>query len=249
MYAWAAGSQGKSRWAVVEVEVEKEATSLGARPKAESGEQAAMTLAGPGATMAQMDDLVFESTRTVTQADFAAWAAERRRVGDLGHYELLHGRIVMTPPAGYPHGRIEANVVFALVSFVRGHGGGQVYGSSQGFELPTADTVEPDASFVSSARMAAAPAPERGRFLHVVPDLVVEILSTRTASQDRGEKKAIYEAAGVLEYWLLDERACEILIHSLERGKFGKERVFGPGQRARSELLAGLEVSVDEVFG
>jgi Uma2 family endonuclease len=42
--------------------------------------------------------------------------------------------------------------------------------------------------------------------LRIVPDLVVEVLSRKTASQDPGEKKAIYERNGVREYWLVDPR-------------------------------------------
>ena len=64
--------------------------------------------------MSALPELAFESTRTLTQEEFAAWVAARWR-GDLNHYELLEGRVVMTPPAGYPHGSIEA----ALGPFTR----------------------------------------------------------------------------------------------------------------------------------
>ena len=62
--------------------------------------------------------------------------------------------------------------------------------------------VMPDASFVVRARWEAEGPAEEGRFLRVVPDLVVESLSARTASYDRGEKKAIYETNAVREYWI-----------------------------------------------
>ncbi len=63
------------------------------------------------------DDLVFESTRTMTQAAFSAWLRARERWDPLSHFELLNGRVVMTPPAGYPHGEIESNVILALGNF------------------------------------------------------------------------------------------------------------------------------------
>jgi len=64
--------------------------------------------------MAALPELAFESMRTLSQEEFEAWVAARWR-GDLNHYELLDGWVVMTPPAGYPHGSIEA----ALGPFTR----------------------------------------------------------------------------------------------------------------------------------
>jgi Uma2 family endonuclease len=83
--------------------------------------------------------------------------------------------------------------------------------------------------------------------LRVVPDLVVEVLSTSTASHDRGEKKATYGAAGVREYWLLDGRAREVIAYVLENGRYGQERAFTAGA-ARSLVLAGLVVDVAGLF-
>ena len=212
---------------------------------------AAMTARWAYASLSGMQDLVFESTRTVTQPEFAAWVAQRGRAGDVAHYELLHGRIVMSPPAGYPHGKVESLLNFRLTGFVLERALGEVFGSSQGFELPTGDTVEPDLAFVSAARWAAAPPPEVGKLLRVVPDLIVEILSPANASYDRGEKKAIDELAGVREYWMVDSRAREVRSCGREAGesrRFGAERVFAVGERAPSAVLAGLAIEVAELF-
>jgi Uma2 family endonuclease len=200
-----------------------------------------------GATLLFVTDVVFESTHTMTAEAFAEWL-EHRQPSDINHYELLHGRIVMTPPAGYPHGEVESNLQEAVRRAVRAAAWGRVFGSSQGFELPSGDTVEPDLSIVSSARWAAGPAPVVGKFLRVVPDIVFEILSGATASRDRGEKKAIYEASGVREYWLVDARAREITVFALEAGRFGPERVFVDSETALSAVLPGLTVSVADAM-
>ena len=191
---------------------------------------------------------VFESIETYTQVEFEDLVAERERLGDDHHYELLNGRVVMTPPAGYPHGGIEAALLRIIGSFVRAGKLGRVCGSSQGFALPSGDTVEPDASFVSEERWNAGPAPIPGKFLRVVPDLVVEILSTRTASRDRGEKKAIYERAGVREYWLVDSRARTVVRFARVRDRFDRGSTSSAGEAVESIVLAGLRVSVDELF-
>jgi Uma2 family endonuclease len=192
------------------------------------------------------DDLVFESTRTMTQAAFPAWLRARERWDPLNHFELLNGRVVMTPPAGYPHGEIESNVILALGNFVRAGRLGRVFGSSQGYALPTGDTLEPDAAYISNARWAAGPRATRGKFLRIVPDLVVEILSKGTALRDRSEKKAAYLKSGVCEYWIVDPRSRAVTV--LAGPDWKQERLFGERDRLRSEVLPGLEVPVAEIL-
>jgi Uma2 family endonuclease len=156
--------------------------------------------------MPTLPELTFESTRTLNQSEFTGWV-RKRPSSDCNRYELLNGRVVMTPPAGYPHGFIEGKLAGMLEPFIRERQLGVCLGSSQGFELPSGDTVAPDHSFVSTDRWQAMPPPREGEFLKIVPDLVVEILSPSTASHDRGEKRAIYERSGVREDWLVNSRA------------------------------------------
>ena len=175
--------------------------------------------------------------------EFARWVDDRPST-DLNHYELVNGRVVVTPPAGHPHGAIESELQFVIGVFVRAHALGRVFGSSQGFRLPSGDTLEPDLGFVSNARWRAIGTPVAGEFLKVVPDLVVEILSPSTRSRDPREKKAIYERNGVREYWLVDSVATEVTVFVLQDGRYGAGHVFVAGERVRSEILAGLEADV-----
>ena len=197
--------------------------------------------------MAALPELAFESMRTLSQEEFEAWVAARWR-GDLNHYELLDGRVVMTPPAGYPHGAIEAALGGIIEPFVRARNLGKCFGSSQGFALPSGDTVEPDYSFVSTERWRAMPPPEEGRFPRVAPDLVVEILSPSTAAIDRGEKKDVYERNGVREYWLIDPRARTPQVFTRQGDRFDAGRTFAEGQPFSSAVLAGLDFDVAAVL-
>lgn len=196
----------------------------------------------------EMDEFQFESARYVRPDEFVRWL-DRRPPSDINRYELLNGRVVMTPPAGYPHGEIGSALQFMLSSFVRPRRIGRVFDSSQGFVLPTGDTVEPDHSFISDERWAAAGTPVSGEFLSVVPDLVIEVLSRSTRSRDCGEKKGIYERNGVREYWLVDSVAGEITVLVLKDGSYGVGRVFREGERVRSEILEGLEEDVSALVG
>ena len=192
-----------------------------------------------------MRAIPFESVVTVSQAEFAEWVAVRPW-NDLNHYELLNGRILMNPPAGWPHGSVGTNLQVLIGSHVRRHRLGQVFDSSQGFELPSGDTLEPDHSFVSAARWKTI-TPEKGKFLQVVPNLVVETLSSN-ASTDRGEKKGIYEHNGVEEYWLVDSSRHQMQVFALKNKRFDLGVVHLEGTSFRSKTVKGLIVSVARIF-
>jgi Uma2 family endonuclease len=195
-----------------------------------------------------MIELSFESQSYLTSEGFRRWLRGRART-DENRYELLNGRVVMTPPAGYPHGSVEAAIVMHLRGFVVSNALGHVFGSSQGFDLPSGDAVGADASFVSTARWEQGPSPEEGRFLQVVPDLVVEILSPSTASRDRGEKKAIYERNRVREYWLVDTRARTLRVFTLEGDRFDLGTVYEEGDTVSSHALPGFAAPLGELLG
>src|SRR2546428_164153 len=194
-----------------------------------------------------MPQTAFVSTETFTQDEFEAWLADLPS-WDGNHYELINGRVVMSPPAGWPHGNIEARIVRALGNCAALHRLGEVLGSSAGYRLPSGDTLEPDVSFISSVRLQAGPAPQRGKFLEIVPNPVVEILSGPTAARDRGEKKAIYERNGVEEYWLVDSGRQLIPLFRLSAGQYGPPLTFGPADSLTSVVLPQLTVTVSEVF-
>ena len=189
----------------------------------------------------------FVSTETFTPQEFERWLAERA-ASDLNHYELLRGRIVMSPPAGWPHGSIGAGILGSLIAFVRPHKLGLALDSSAGYALPSGDTVEPDISFISAARFAAGPAPQPGKFIRIVPTLVVEILSPATAQKDRTEKKALYEENGVEEYWIVDPKDRTVTRYHHAGRRFGRGKVFTVGDTLRSRALPGLRLAVQEIF-
>ncbi len=193
-----------------------------------------------------MQNLAFRSYDRMSQAEFAGWL-DTLPAGDLHHYELLDGFVVMEPPAGWPHGQIEARVVARLDAFLGSKPRGRLFGSSQGFNLPSGDTVEPDIAFVSNERWQELERPVRG-FPAVVPDLVVEILSPSTKRIDQKQKKRIYERNGVREYWLIDPASQSVRCLVLTAHGFDEGRVFSVDQTLASHVLPGPRIPVAELF-
>jgi Uma2 family endonuclease len=189
----------------------------------------------------------FISDETFTQKEFKHWLDERPS-SDINHYELLRGRIIMNPPAGWPHGSVETNISAPLHNFVRPRGLGIILGSSTGYDLPSGDTVEPDISFISAERFAAGPEPQEGKFIRIVPNLAIEILSPATAQRDRTEKKSIYEENGVEEYWIVDTKRREVTMYTLSGKRFGRGKVYIMRDAIRSRVLTGFTLAVKDVF-
>lgn len=196
---------------------------------------------------ARVAETAFISTEAFTQKTFKRWV-ESRPIGDVNRYELVNGRIVMTPPAGWGHGEIEAKVIRILADFVEKNNLGRVFGSSTGYDFPSGETLEPDASFISYERWAKGPQVRRGQFLKIVPTLVVEILSPATARRDRIEKKRVYEANGVEEYWLVNPDQKEVTVFHLAGGKYGVGDRFELRQKLRSHVLVAFEVLTRSLF-
>ena len=58
------------------------------------------------------------------------------------------------------------------------------------------------------------------------PDLVVEVLSYKTETADRGVKKELYQRAGVKEYWLVEPNEKYVEVYLLKGGVLKLERVY-----------------------
>ncbi|MGE3596112.1 MAG: Uma2 family endonuclease, partial [Dehalococcoidia bacterium] len=84
---------------------------------------------------------------------------------------------------------------------------------------------------------------ERG--VEGAPDLVIEILSRRTQSRDRGVKMKRYAAAGIPHYWIVVPRTQSIEAYRLAETGYELTGTYGPGSTFRPEIFPGLEISVD----
>jgi Uma2 family endonuclease len=188
----------------------------------------------------------FRSDATFTQRTFRRWV-DSRPMADINRYELVRGHIVMTPPAGWLHGSIEAHVVMSLGQHVVRHRLGHVFGSSVGYSPPSGDVLEPDASYVSAERCASCPPTRPEQYVGAVPNLVVEIRSPATATGDRTEKKAIYEGSGVDEYWIVDHRHRAVTVFSLVEGRYDSGRTMIAGT-VKSRVLPKLRIAIPKLF-
>jgi Uma2 family endonuclease len=81
------------------------------------------------------------------------------------------------------------------------------------------------------------------------PDIVVEIISPYSAKRDLAEKHALYERAGVREYWVVDPGNRFVHVFRLgDDGKFGKPDIVTEGKAIVSSVLPGFTLPAAELF-
>lgn len=174
--------------------------------------------------------------KRMTYADYVKLPADGRR------HEIIEGEWYMTPAPDTAHQRLCRNLVALLHTHVAAKGLGEVFAAPYDVVLSDSDVVQPDVLFVSAARRGVV----TEKNLQGAPDLVVEILSPSTASMDRGEKRRLYERAGVREYWIVDPAAGMVEIHEFASPR--RTRVYTGSQSFDSALLPGLTIRLAELF-
>lgn len=161
-------------------------------------------------------------------------------------HELVDGEHFMTPAPGTGHQWVAQNLNRLLDAFVRQGGLGRVYFAPVDVVFTPHDVVEPDLLFVSQARLGViTPANVQG-----APDLVVEILSPASRRHDEVRKLALYDRAGVLEYWLVDAEAETVKAFRRRDGYFDRPELLGArnGDVLHTPLLPGLDIPLRAIF-
>jgi Uma2 family endonuclease len=158
--------------------------------------------------------------------------------------ELVYGFVREPPAPKYGHQSVVTQIGAALLQHARDGQLGLVCVSPIDVILDRdrALVVQPDLVFISQARAHIV----RDR-IWGAPDLVVEVLSPRTARRDRTIKLGWYRRYGVRECWLVDARARRIEVVDLTAPP-GEPRVFGEDDSLRSGVLLTLRLQLRETF-
>ena len=157
--------------------------------------------------------------------------------------ELSEGRLIITPSPTEQHQMVLGNLFVLFKMHIRSKKLGKVLTSPMDVRLYEGVIRQPDIVFMSNEHNDRTTEELWG-----VPDLVVEILSKGTIKEDREKKFKEYQNARVQEYWIVDPFKKIIAIYTLENGTFELFGKWGQGEIAKSKLLTGFEVSVDDVM-
>lgn len=172
---------------------------------------------------------------TVTYDEFCDLVADGQKA------DLIDGAIYMASPDSRRSNNLTKFLSSLLSDYLDAKElDGEVFVTRYAFRLDDSNAPEPDVAFVGPAR------------LHLVqemkmdggPDIAVEIVSRDSRSRDYGEKRELYRAAGVSEYWIVDplEHRAEFLRLRDDRYELvplENNRIF------RSAVIPGLWLNVE----
>ena len=177
----------------------------------------------------------------LTYDDFLQFPDDGRR------HELIDGEHYVTPSPNLRHQRIVGKLYLAIGSYLKEHPIGEAFFAPLDAVISKFDVVEPDLLYVSRERAAQVLVPEHVRG---APDLVVEVASKGTRKRDETIKRALYERAGVTEYWVVDPEIDVVRLYRNSASGFGRpvELRRDAGDSLTTILLPALEISLDEVF-
>jgi Uma2 family endonuclease len=159
-------------------------------------------------------------------------------------YQLIGGKLVMTPSPSTRHQAILRRLGVKMANFVDEKGVGAVYFAPVDVYLQETAVYQPDIAFVSRDRFAIIEAEK----INGAPDLVVEILSPSTAYYDLREKFKIYARCGVKEYWIVDPIEKSIELYAGKEGKFIQVARAEETGRVESGVLGGFSIELEEIF-
>ncbi len=110
--------------------------------------------------------------------------------------------------------------------------------------LDEGNTFQPDLVFIHNDNLAII----KEARIEGAPNLVVEILSPSTSTNDKIRKKAQYERFGVQEYWIIDPVHRTVDQFILSSGKFILHATYGDELTLTSDLFPCIQLTMDELF-
>ncbi|MDQ2642813.1 MAG: Uma2 family endonuclease [Myxococcota bacterium] len=162
--------------------------------------------------------------------------------------EILGGEILVQPSPSPAHQSTIAEIYAELRGpFQRGRGGpgGWWLIPDVDVELGPHDVVRPD---ISGWKREACPSFPTERPVRLRPDWVCEGLSPGTALRDQGDKRALYQQAGVPWYWLVDPLNRTLSVLRLVREGYVVELVLGEHGAARVPPFDSVEIDLSSIF-
>ena len=169
------------------------------------------------------------------------YLALQARAGWRLDVELIEGEAVVMPPTGGWAASAQGMLFVALSRWQEKTGDGGLLLQDVFVTMPKGQYLAPDIAWWSASRR---PHLSKGA-IESVPDLVVEVLSPATRTNDLGVKRELYLDSGVSELWLADPDSRTI---TCLRADSEGSVAIGEAGTLKSELLDGFVLDLADLF-
>jgi Uma2 family endonuclease len=163
---------------------------------------------------------------------------------DGNRYEIVQGVLMMTPAPEPAHQGIAEEINSFLRSQILYTKRGLVLTAPIDVVLSKYTTMQPDILVLLKEHL------DRLQQKRIVgaPDLVVEVISSSSATYDRFVKYSVCEKAGVSEYWLVNAQQQTIEVFALESDSYYSLGVFQGEQHLLSRIVPDTTIAVRQFF-
>ena len=182
-----------------------------------------------------------------TFADYLKWEFEER-------VEIIKGKLFKMAMPSEKHQRVSTNIHGLVWSYLRGkkckvyHPPFDVRLVKPPHHRKATDktiytVVQPDVTVICDM----AKIDQKGCL--GAPDLIIEILSPSTGSNDLNSKKEVYEFSGVKEYWIVSPEDETVIVFLLnEDGKYVFDDYYANTETIKVHIFDDFNLDLKEVF-
>lgn len=175
------------------------------------------------------------------------WEIAHQAKNENNHYDLIEGELFEMPPPGGVHGRLASKISRYLGTYADEHDLGEVTVET-GYHPPEnrQTLLSPDVAFLSKSRV---PDPFPDKYIPVMPDLAVEIVSPSDALKQVRQKAVVYLQNGVRLVWIVHptEKGVDVC-RSVEGTRLDIEFIGQDGVLYGEGVLKGFELKVSLLF-
>ena len=157
------------------------------------------------------------------------------------------GALEVSPPPLTLSGLRSARILAQLLTWAELSGGGECFGSGSGFSLASGALRDPDACWISDARLDAIDVSDE-EYWQVCPELVVEVRSRGQTLRKQQEKMQEWMAGGARLGWLIDPFTDDGVTWIYREGVAEPERLERPESLSGEAVAKGLQVNLEKVW-
>jgi Uma2 family endonuclease len=168
------------------------------------------------------------------------------------HYELIDGKLEVSPLPNFSHDLLRKWLERALDRYVELHPDiiNHVQSPARVFVPGRAHPTAPEPDLAAYRGVPLELPAEQIRWQDLEPPIVVEILSLDTADKDLVRNLDLYlQVPSIREYWIVDPRTSAdqpaMTVHRRRGQRWQNPIEIGPGETYSTRLLPGFQLTLD----